>query len=88
MPYHKPMQDTGPHPLIRLFLGGAAVGFARSALFVAILWMWDVMEIASHAENSKDAFLLLFILWFFNGLLFGCVQISYVVWQMGRPDDG
>ena len=44
------------------------------------------MEIATHAARSKDTFLLLFILWFFNGLLFGCVQISYVVWQMGRTD--
>jgi len=81
------MHDTGPNPLIRLFLSGTAVGFALSALFVTILWMADVMEIATHAAGSKDAFLLLFILWFFNGLLFGCVQISYVVWQMGRDGD-
>ena len=63
------------------------MGFALSALFVAILWMADVMEIATHGAGSKDAVLLLFILWFFNGLLFGWVQISYVVWQMGRSDD-
>jgi len=30
--------------------------------------------------------LLLFILWFSNGLLFGVVQIGYAVWQMGRDD--
>ncbi|WP_299723731.1 hypothetical protein [uncultured Tateyamaria sp.] len=56
------MHDSGPNPLIRLFLGGTAVGFALSVLFVAILWLGDVLEIASHAANSNDAFLLLFIL--------------------------
>ena len=81
------MTDPGPNPLLRLFLSGTAVGFALSAVFVAIIWMWDIMDIASHAQGSKDAFLLLFILWFFNGLLFGAVQISYVVWQMGRTDE-
>ncbi|WP_299281089.1 hypothetical protein [uncultured Tateyamaria sp.] len=73
--------------MIRLFLGGTAVGFAVAAIFVAILWLWDVMGIASHAAHSGDAFLLLFSLWFFNGLLFGAVQISYVVWTMGRGED-
>lgn len=86
-PIFMPMHDDGPNPLIRLFLNSTAVGFALSAVFVAILWLADVMDIASHGAGSKDAFLLLFILWFFNGLLFGCVQISYVVWQMGRSDD-
>ena len=81
------MQDSGPNPLIRLFLNGTAVGFALSAVFVAAIWLLDIAEIHTHAQDSKDAFLLLFILWFFNGLLFGAVQISYVVWQMGRSDD-
>ncbi len=79
--------ETDPHPLIRLFLNGTAVGFALSAVFVTILWLTNTLEIATRAQGSKDAFLLLFILWFFNGLLFGAVQISYVVWQMGRSDD-
>lgn len=75
-----------PESSLRLFLSGTAVGFALSALFVSILWLTDVMDVATHGANSKDAFLLLFILWIFKGLLFGCVLISYVVWQMGRTD--
>lgn len=86
MPYLAVMTDPGPNPLIRLFLGGTAMGFALSAVFVAVLWIGDVMGLASHARGSNDAFLLLFILWFFNGLLFGGVQIGYVVWNMGRRD--
>lgn len=85
-PYLLPM-NTDPNPLIRLFLNGTAVGFALSALFVAAIWGLDIAGINSHAQDSGDAFLLLFILWFFNGLLFGAVQISYVVWQMGQSDD-
>ena len=80
------MSDPGPNPLIRLFLGGSAVGFALSALFVTAIWMMDIAGIATRAGQSDDAFLLLFILWFFNGLLFGAVQISYAIWQLGRND--
>ncbi|MEM6372395.1 MAG: hypothetical protein AAF727_06400 [Pseudomonadota bacterium] len=77
------MQDD-PNPLIRLFLTGTAVGFALSAAFVAVIWVWDIAGIHTHARNSDDAFLILFILWFFNGLLFGAVQIGYAVWHIGR----
>lgn len=80
------MSDPGPNPLIRLFLSGTAVGFAISALFVTAIWLMDIAGIATRASDSDDAFLLLFVLWFFNGLLFGAVQISYAVWQLGRED--
>ncbi|MEO0380210.1 MAG: hypothetical protein AAF252_08050 [Pseudomonadota bacterium] len=41
--------------------------------------MFAIAPIYSHAKHSSDAFLVVFGLWFFNGLLFGVVQISYVV---------
>ena len=82
-PYLSLMHDT-PYPLIRLFLGGTAVGFALSALFVTGIWLLDIAGIHTRTQNTDDAFLILFILWFFNGLLFGAVQISYQVWQIGR----
>ncbi|WP_189369696.1 hypothetical protein [Tateyamaria omphalii] len=78
------MQPEQPNPLIRLFLNGTAVGFALSALFVTGIWLLDIAGIHTRAAQSDDAFLILFILWFFHGLLFGAVQISYVVWQIGR----
>ncbi|MEX0312499.1 MAG: hypothetical protein AB3N17_19905 [Tateyamaria sp.] len=78
------MQPDQPNPLIRLFLNGTAVGFALSAAFVTGIWLLDIAGIHTRAQNSDDAFLILFILWFFHGLLFGAVQISYQVWQIGR----
>ena len=42
MPYLWAMHDTGPNPLIRLFLGGTAVGFALSALFVTVFRLLDI----------------------------------------------
>lgn len=75
-----------PNPLIRLFLQGTAIGFAVSALFVTAIWVLDIAGIHTRAQHSDDAFVLLFILWFFNGLLFGAVQIGYAVWQLGRDD--
>lgn len=80
------MHDDGPNPLIRLFLNATAVGFAVSAALVVMFWVMDVAGLASRLENSPDALLLLFILWFSNGLLFGVVQIGYAVWTMGRDD--
>ncbi|WP_299043521.1 hypothetical protein [uncultured Tateyamaria sp.] len=78
------MDPEQPNPLIRLFLNGTAVGFALSAVFVSGIWIMDVADIHTRSTNSDDAFLILFILWFFHGLLFGAVQISYQVWQIGR----
>lgn len=78
------MPTDQPHPLVRLFLNGTAVGFALSALFVTGIWLLDIAGIHTRAVHSDDAFLILFILWFFHGLLFGAVQISYQVWQIGR----
>ena len=78
------MNDDAPHPLIRLFLNGFAIGLALSAVFVVILWATDFGQMATRVAHSDDGFLLLFILWFSNGLLFGAVQIGYSVWQMGR----
>lgn len=83
-PYHAVMHDDGPNPLIRLFLNATAIGFAVSAVFVVMLWVMDVSGLATRMAHSPDALLLLFILWFSNGLLFAVVQIGYAVWQMGR----
>lgn len=80
------MSDPGPNPLIRLFLNATAIGLAVSAAFVTVLWMMDISGLASRMEHSPDALLLLFILWFSNGLLFAVVQIGYAVWQLGRDD--
>lgn len=78
------MPSPEPNPLIRMFLNATAIGFSVSALFTVTLWLMDVSGLASRMEHSPDAFLLLFILWFSNGLLFACVQIGYALWQMGR----
>ncbi len=77
------MSDDDPNPLIRLFLNGFAIGLVLSAVFVVILWVSDFGSLATRVTHSGDGFLLLFILWFSNGLLFGAVQIGYSVWQMG-----
>ena len=78
------MDEDEPNPLIRLFLNGVAIGFALSAGFIVILWLSDFGNLIARAGQSDDGFLLLFILWFSNGLLFAAVQIGFSVWQMGR----
>lgn len=78
------MHSDDLNPLIRMFLNATAIGFAVSALFTVALWVMDVSGLASRMAQSPDAFLLLFILWFSNGLLFACVQIGYALWQIGR----
>ncbi|WP_299295310.1 hypothetical protein [uncultured Tateyamaria sp.] len=48
------------------------------------IWLLDIAGIYTRAALSDGAVLVLFIPWFFHGLLFGALQISYQVWQIGR----
>lgn len=84
---------TNRHParnepkLMRLYLAHCAIGFALSALFVGLLLTYNVAGLAHLIFNSDVGLLALFLLWFFNGTVFGSVQFAIVVMgQADRPD--
>lgn len=71
-------------PLIRLFIRNGLAGFGLSAIFVGLLLALDVMALRALVFQSPDGLLAVFLIWFFNGLLFGAVQIGYAVMTLGH----
>jgi len=88
---------TEKHPsateprLMRLYLGHCAIGFVLSAVFVALLLYFDIAGLGGLIMGSDIGLLALFLLWFFNGTVFGSVQFAIVVMSQAddrdRPDD-
>ncbi|MEM6341547.1 MAG: hypothetical protein AAF729_10395 [Pseudomonadota bacterium] len=73
--------------LVRLFITQGALGFLLSAVFVFGLLWFNVMNLAYLVTHTVDGPLAVFLLWFFNGLLFGSVQIGYVVFARAGSDE-
>lgn len=74
--------------LVRFYIRHCLIGFAVSAIFVALLLALDVRNLRHLVLNDDAAVLVVFVLWFFNGIVFASVQFAYAVMQLGRTDDG
>lgn len=72
--------------LVRLFIVNGLLGFGISAIFVALLMWFDVMNLRHLVWNTADGPFALFVVWMLNGLLFGAIQIGYVVMTIGGDD--
>ncbi len=83
----QPATPNSEPKLMRLYLAHCAIGFALSAVFVAMLLFFDVAGLGHLIATSDVGLLALFLLWFFNGTVFGSVQFAIVVMgQAGKPD--
>jgi hypothetical protein len=73
--------------LVRLYIRHCLIGFAIAAVFVAgVLWL-NVANLQHLVFNTRGGMLALFMLFFFNGLLFAGVQFAIAVMGMAeRPD--
>jgi uncharacterized membrane protein YedE/YeeE len=74
--------------LVRFYIRHCLIGFAISAVFVALLLVLDVRNLRHLDLNDEAAVLVLFILWIFNGVVFASVQFAYAIMQLGRREDG
>lgn len=78
--------------LVKLYIRHVAIGFAISAVFVAALLWFNVVNLAQLVGTSKGGYLAVFLLWFFNGLVFAGVQFGIAVMNMAekpqRPGGG
>lgn len=72
---------------MRLYLRHCAVGFGLSAVFVALLLYYDIAGLGHLIAGSDVGPMALFLLWFFNGTVFGSVQFAIVVMSQAEPDD-
>lgn len=70
--------------LIKLYIRHSLIGFGISAIFVAMLLVFDVMNLRGLLSRSDTVVLPLFILWFFHGALFASVQFAYAVMSLAE----
>ena len=73
--------------LVRMYIRNVAIGFAIAAVFVAgLLWL-NVGNLQHLIFNTSGGYLALFMLVFFNGLVFAGVQFAIAVMGMAERDE-
>jgi hypothetical protein len=74
-------------PLIRLYIRHCAIGFFLSAVFVGLLFAFDVANLWTLVSRSDMGLLAAFMLFMGNGIVFAGVQFGITVMRMGEEDD-
>ena len=73
--------------LIKLYIRHSAIGFGVAALFVGLLLWFNVMNLRYLIAQDDAALLALFVLWFFNGVVFASVQFAYAVMRLAEKSE-
>jgi len=73
--------------LIKLYIRHSLIGFGISAIFVAMLLYFNIMNLWTLISHDQSAVLAVFILWFFNGAVFASVQFAYAVMSLAEKPD-
>ncbi len=73
--------------LIKLYIRHCAIGFGIAAAFVAMLLWFDVMGLQHLVLNSESAVMVVFLLWFMNGIVFAGVQFAWAVMNLAEKED-
>lgn len=74
--------------LIRMYIRHVAIGFGIAAVFVAALMWFNVVNLRELVMATSGGWLAVFLLWFFNGLVFAGVQFGIAVMNMAEPAAG
>lgn len=81
------MRPSNEPDLMRLYLRHCAVGFALSAVFVTMILWFNVANLGYLIQNTDVGYLAVFLLWFFNGTVFGSVQFAVSLMLKAESDD-
>lgn len=81
------MRPANEPNLLRHYLRHCAIGFVLSAVFVALILWQDVGGLGSLIARSDVGWLAVFLLWYFNGTVFGSVQFAVMVMFQAEKDD-
>lgn len=73
--------------LIKLYMRQCAIGFGVAAVFVALLLAFNVVNLWGLVKGSDVGLLAVFMLWFFNGIVFAGVQFGIYVMSMAETED-
>ena len=74
-------------PVFRFYLRQAAIGFAVAALLTGGLLVTDTGGLWHLVTHTAEGPLALFLLWFFNGIVFGGAQAGIAVFLMAEPEE-
>lgn len=73
--------------LVRLYITSVAIGFAVAAVFAGALVGFDVGGLR-HLVQGESGVLALFLLWFFNGIVFSGAQFAFAIMSMAERPEG
>ena len=73
--------------IIRLYIRSVLIGFALAAVLVGLLLGLNLANLRHLVTHSADGGLALFLLWFFNGIVFAGVQFGIVIMGQSSGDD-
>ena len=73
--------------LVKLYIQQVLIGFGLSAVFTTILIYFNIANLQRLIFGSSEGLLGLFLIFFFNGLLFAGVQFAIRIMRMGYEDD-
>ncbi|WP_099827624.1 hypothetical protein [Oceaniglobus indicus] len=74
-------------PIFRFYIRNCAIGFFWAAIFVALVLWFNVAGLWHLVSGSDIGWLALFLLFFFNGLVFAGAQCGVAVMLMTEPED-
>jgi hypothetical protein len=73
--------------IFRFYLRHCLIGFALAGVFVALILWANVGNLRHLILGASGGMLPLFLLWFFNGIVFAGVQFGCAVMLMAEPSD-
>lgn len=74
-------------PLIRLFVVHTLIGYVVAALFVAMLFAFNIANLWHLVAHSNVPILATFLLWFFNGIVFSGAQVAIAVMNLAEKPE-
>ncbi|MEM1301650.1 MAG: hypothetical protein AAGH17_03625 [Pseudomonadota bacterium] len=73
--------------LIRLYIQQCIIGFILSAIFVVMLFAFNIMNLWHLVTHTQGGWLAAFLLFVFNGIVFSGVQFGIAIMRMKDDDD-
>ena len=73
--------------LVRFYIRHTLIGFAMSAVFVGLLFWFDVAGLWRLVSNSDVGLMAAFLLFMFNGIVFAGAQFGIAIMQLAKDDD-
>ncbi|MDW3222434.1 MAG: hypothetical protein R8G34_06020 [Paracoccaceae bacterium] len=73
--------------IFRLYISSAIIGFAVSAVFVAMIIGFNVVNLRHLIFTSDIGVLATLAFWILNGIVFSGVQFAYSMAQLAKKSD-